>query len=127
LIVDETGFKTLQPGEYLDVHSVTFQECWDLQGKDPGLKESYSSANKEPLPAGTYRVHLYIWEDNDPATFDVRVQGVLAEAGVVSGKAGEWKKLGPWIASVRDGALRVACSPGDANLSGLEIWRLKEN
>jgi hypothetical protein len=85
-----------------------------------------SNVTVKGLPAGTYQIFLYIWEDNDPATFDVRVQGILAEAAVVSGKAGEWKKLGPWIALVQDGALRVVCSAGDANLSGLEVWRLKE-
>jgi len=85
-----------------------------------------SNVTVKGLPSGTYQLFLYIWEDNDPATFDVRVQGVLAEAGVVSGQAGEWKKLGPWIASVKDGTLNVTCSPGDANLSGLEIWRLEE-
>jgi hypothetical protein len=58
MTLDEKGFKTLQPGESLDVHSMTFKECWDLQGEDPGLKESYTSAKKEPLPAGTYRAKV---------------------------------------------------------------------
>lgn len=77
------------------------------------------------LPAGIVQVYLYIWEDNDPATFDISLQGAVVETGVVSGKAGEWKKLGPWVASVKDGSLKIQCSAGDANLSGLEIWRLK--
>jgi len=85
-----------------------------------------SNVTVKKLPAGVYQVYLYIWEDNDPASFDVLVQGGVVEQGVVSGKAGEWKKLGPWIAPVKDGTLRISCSPGDANLSGLELWRLKE-
>ena len=85
-----------------------------------------SNVTVKGLPAGLVQVYLYIWEDNDPATFDVTVQGSVVEAGVVSGKAGEWRKLGPYVTESRDGALKIACSPGDANLSGLEVWRLKE-
>jgi hypothetical protein len=58
ITLDEKVFKTLQPGESIDLHSMTFKECWDLQGKDPGLKESYTLAKKEPLPVGAYRAKV---------------------------------------------------------------------
>ncbi len=75
-------------------------------------------------PIGTYQVYLYVWEDNASATFDVRLQGKLVQPHVRSGGAGEWKRLGPWLTTVADGTIRVLCSAGDANLSGIELWKL---
>jgi hypothetical protein len=76
------------------------------------------------VPNGTYQVYLYVWEDNAPVNFDVRLQDKLVQQNVHSGNAGEWKRLGPWTTSVIDGTLRVLCSAGDANLSGIELWKL---
>jgi hypothetical protein len=76
------------------------------------------------VPNGTYRVYLYLWEDNASVTFDVRLQDKLVQSNVRSGVAGEWKRLGPWITNVTDGTIRIVCSAGDANLSGVELWKL---
>jgi hypothetical protein len=75
------------------------------------------------LPAGAYSVFLYIWEDNDPQTFDIRLNNAVVAKGVNSGKAGYWKRFGPWVLDVSQGQIELAADGGHANLSGLEIWR----
>jgi hypothetical protein len=76
------------------------------------------------LPPGAYQVFLYVWEDNDPAVFDLVVQGKEVLKGYSSGAAGHWDKLGPYPASTADGVLELhSVGAGDANFSGLEIWK----
>src|SRR5688500_3662754 len=77
------------------------------------------------LPAGTYQVLLYVWEDNHDEQFDLLVNGAVVQAQFHSGSAGMWKRLGPWRTSSVEGRLTVSArgpSHGAANLSGLEIW-----
>jgi hypothetical protein len=60
--VDEKRFRTIPPGESLLVHTLTFKERWDLKGKDPGLKASYTGEDKRPLEAGTHRARAtFAW------------------------------------------------------------------
>ena len=75
------------------------------------------------LPAGTYSVYVYIWEDNHPEKFDLRLTGQMVAQGVSSGQAGHWERLGPWVIDVGDGKIELAADGGIANLSGIEIWR----
>jgi len=76
------------------------------------------------LPSGTYQIWLYVWEDNDPQTFDIFVQGKEVVKGYSSGAAGHWDRLGPYPAALVDGTLELhSGSTGDANFSGLEIWK----
>ncbi|CAM3651663.1 DUF4038 domain-containing protein [Corallococcus sp. ZKHCc1 1396] len=75
------------------------------------------------VPSGTYDVYLHVWEDNATKTFDILAEGVLVQNDYVSGAPGQWKRLGPWVVSVTDGALDLATSGGTANLSGLEIYQ----
>jgi hypothetical protein len=77
------------------------------------------------VPAGTYSVYMYVWEDNDAQTFDIHLNGKIVAKGVSSGPAGHWQRLGPWVIDVGDGTLELAAVGGIANLSGLEIWRGK--
>jgi hypothetical protein len=53
--VDEQRFKTIPPGESVEVHRLSFAERWDLKGQPDNLKASYQDAAKVPLDAGTYR------------------------------------------------------------------------
>jgi hypothetical protein len=85
---------------------------------------SGSNFTVQGVPNSTYQVYLYVWEDNASTNFDVRLQGKLVQPNVRSGPAGEWKRLGPWVTNVTDGTIRVLCSGGDANLSGVELWKL---
>lgn len=75
------------------------------------------------VPDGPYAVFLYAWEDNDPETFSIALNGKEVHAAFVSGSAGMWKKLGPWRTDARDGKLQLTTKGGHANLSGLEIWQ----
>lgn len=74
------------------------------------------------VPAGSYDVYLYTWEDNATKTFDVMLEGRVVQAGYVSGPAGTWKRLGPWVVTISDGTLDLTTSGGAANLSGLEVF-----
>ncbi|MCA9223697.1 MAG: DUF1553 domain-containing protein, partial [Planctomycetales bacterium] len=75
------------------------------------------------VPAGRYTVLLYVWEDNNPETYSVSVNGREVLRGYNSGRTGHWERLGPWAADVSDGKLEITSRGGAANFSGLEIWR----
>ncbi len=77
------------------------------------------------VPAGSYQVFLYVWEDNHNERFKLLVNGETVVEAFESGAEGMWKKLGPWKTTSGDGKIVVAAraaSHGAANLSGLEIW-----
>ncbi|MEZ5302018.1 MAG: c-type cytochrome domain-containing protein [Verrucomicrobiales bacterium] len=75
------------------------------------------------LAAGSYQVALYVWEDNDPQTYDISLNGSVVASGVESGPGGSWARLGPWKAEVAAGGEIVLESRGGhANWSGVEIW-----
>ncbi len=77
------------------------------------------------VPAGTYSVYLYVWEDNDPQSFDIFLAGRLVAKAYNSGNGGHWDRLGPWVIDVADGTIELTAVGGHANLSGLEVWRGK--
>jgi hypothetical protein len=78
------------------------------------------------VPAGTYQVWIYVWEDNFPTVFSVSVEGALVLANHNSGGAGVWSKLGPYQATINDGAVNISTTGGDAAISGIEIWRVNQ-
>ena len=84
---------------------------------------SGANVSIQSVPQGTYNVYLYVWEDNNPVTYSIYLNGSLVKANHNSGSAGTWHKLGPWPVSVNNGSISISCSAGDANLSGVEIWR----
>jgi hypothetical protein len=90
---------------------------WSPQGK--------ARVRVAEVPAGTYSVYLYIWEDNDPQTFDISLSGRIVAKGYNSGNGGHWDRLGPWTIDVADGTIELTAVGGHANLSGIEIWRGK--
>jgi hypothetical protein len=65
-----------------------------------------------------------VWEDDAPQVFDLFLQGKEVIKGYNSGPAGHWDRLGPWTATVSDGVIEVKSSGGDANFSGLEVWKV---
>jgi mono/diheme cytochrome c family protein len=75
------------------------------------------------VPAGRYSVFLYVWEDNNPETFDISVNGRVMVKAYRTGSKGEWEKLGPWMVDVAQGEIHVSAKGGAANFSGVEIWR----
>lgn len=81
-----------------------------------------AAVNLLSVPNGTYTVYLHTWEDNNPETFSVFLEGGLVKANHYSGSAGSWSRLGPWTVAVSDGALNLTTSGGAANLSGIEVY-----
>lgn len=75
------------------------------------------------IPAGTYTLFLYVWEDNDPETFAIAVNGQTVAARYNSSKGGHWEKLGPWYTMPKDGKIILTSQGGAANFSGVELWR----
>ncbi len=76
------------------------------------------------VPAASYAVYVYLWEDNAPETTNVLVEGAVVRTGYSTGSAGHWERLGPFVAAVTDGTLNVATSGGNVNVSGIEVWRM---
>ena len=75
------------------------------------------------VPAAKYQVFLYVWEDNDSTKFQVLVNDRVVINEYDSRGAGIWKKLGPWTTRPVEGKIRLTARGGDANLSGIEVWR----
>ena len=75
------------------------------------------------VPAGKYAVYAYVWEDNNPETFSIHLQGRPVARDYDSGTEGEWRRLGPWVTTVTDGKIEVTSRGGAANFSGIEVWR----
>ncbi|RIK72758.1 MAG: hypothetical protein DCC68_25975, partial [Planctomycetota bacterium] len=74
------------------------------------------------VPSGSYKVWVYVWEDNDPESFAISLND-REVAKYRSGPAGKWDKLGPWPVRVAGGEIRITTKGGAANLSGIEIHR----
>ncbi len=84
-----------------------------------------SSVKLAAVPNGTYQVFLFVWEDTESQTFDLSVNGRVVHQRFSSGNAGRWDRLGPWRVDVADGTIEVRATRGDANFSGIEVWRVK--
>lgn len=74
------------------------------------------------VPDGNYQVLLYVWEDNHNERFNILLNDEVVIDGFHSGTAGNWKRLGPWPATPKNGIIKVSARDGAANLSGVEIW-----
>jgi glucose/arabinose dehydrogenase len=80
------------------------------------------TANMTAVPAGSYQVYLYVWEDNEAQIYSVSLEGAVVLANFNSGPAGTWTKLGPFAVTINDGAINLSTSGGHCNLSGIEVW-----
>jgi hypothetical protein len=81
--------------------------------------------NLTAVPSGTYQVNLYVWEDNNPETFSITLEGRTVLTNYNSGPAGTWKKLGPYQTNITDGTISLVTTGGAANFSGIEVWRVQ--
>ncbi|QNH63092.1 PKD domain-containing protein [Hymenobacter sediminicola] len=83
------------------------------------------SATLSGVPAGKYRIWLYVWEDNYPEVFSLALNGQTVQSNYNSGTAGKWSKLGPYdVTLTTAGPLALTSTGGTINLSGFEVWRL---
>ncbi len=83
------------------------------------------SISLSAVPGGLYDIYLYNWEDNATAQFSILVEGQQVATNVKSGAKGTWKRLGPYRVNVRDTQLNLRFTGGDANISGLELYKLE--
>ena len=75
------------------------------------------------VPNGTYDVYLWTFEDSNPLTATISVEGAVAGT-YNSGLTGSWKRLGPFTKTISDGDIQVRFQSNDVALvSGLEVWR----
>ncbi len=83
------------------------------------------SCSMNSIPNGNYRVYLWIFEDNNPVTFSVNVNGRSAINNARSGAAGTWQRLDLGATTISNGQLVVQGNlSGDAlNMCALEVWR----
>jgi hypothetical protein len=79
------------------------------------------------IPNGTFTVFLYVWEDNNPETFEIHLDGKSVVSRFNSGGTGKWQKLGPWYVDVTKGSIELTSKGGAANFSGIELWRGKHD
>jgi len=75
------------------------------------------------VPRGSFAVFAYVWEETGPTTFSICLNGQIVQRDYYSGLAGRWRRLGPWITTPEDGNLTITATGGDANFSGIEVWR----
>ena len=82
------------------------------------------SAAFTAVPAGSYQLYAYVWEDNNPETFSLALNGQPVLSNYNSGPAGTWTRLGPYPVNLAaPGQVALTSSGGAANLSGLELWQ----
>ncbi len=79
------------------------------------------------IPKGTFTVFLYVWEDNNPETYEIRLNGKSVVPKFNSGSTGNWQKLGPWYVDESDGSIELTSQGGAANFSGIELWQGKHD
>ena len=76
---------------------------------------------------GTYDVYVWVFEDNNPITATLSVNGIEVLANYDTGTAGHWDRLGPYQTTVSNGTLSIGylCNtPGDQGLlTGIEVWQ----
>jgi hypothetical protein len=75
-------------------------------------------------PSDTYQVYVYVvqdWNDPNPPTVTFRLEGQTVGT-YVAGGTGEWRRLGPYTATVADGTINLTAS-GIVNVAGVEVWR----
>lgn len=79
------------------------------------------------VPAGTYQIYVYTWEDNFSSTYSLAVEGTTVLSNAASGPGGTWKKSGPFPVSLTDGTINISAIGPDATISGIEIWSGSQN
>jgi hypothetical protein len=80
------------------------------------------------MPSGTYEVYIYAlqsWnniEGNIP--YGIQLEGVAVDSYAPGTADGVWRRRGPFVVQVTDGALNVTTTDKIAVLTGLEVYRL---
>lgn len=99
-----------------DAGTATMIRCSVWGSGSPGARVTMTA-----IPAGSYKVSVYNWEDNANVTFSLALNGRPVASAVSSGAAGTWKRLGPYTVDITDGSLAITTAGGSVNLSGLVV------
>lgn len=75
------------------------------------------------VPKAKYAIYVYVWEDNNPETFTISLEGREVARDYYSGLQGQWQRLGPWMTTISDGTIDITSRGGAANFSGIEVWK----
>ena len=67
------------------------------------------------VPNGTYDIYLWTFEDSNPLTATISVEGAVVGT-YNSGMAGSWKRLGPFTKTISDGNIQVRFQSNDVAL-----------
>lgn len=78
------------------------------------------------IAPGDYDIYIYVWEDNNPSTFSIKIGGDVVVENYNSGGKGKWAKLGPFRGNAFRGELGISAFGGDANISAIELWKIEE-
>ncbi|MEO8271592.1 MAG: DUF1549 domain-containing protein, partial [Aureliella sp.] len=131
VVIDGNAWEGLDSTSYecedkaFDQQSVPLVPATDAE-RAKMIRSSRWSGNRVELkniPNGTFTVFLYVWEDNNPETYEVRLDGKQVISQFNSGSAGTWRRLGPWYTEVNQGSIELSSKGGAANFSGIELWR----
>ncbi|MBT9310744.1 PKD domain-containing protein [Leptothoe kymatousa] len=77
------------------------------------------------IPNGSFKVYLWVFEDNNTVTFSLKVNGSAVLTNQRSGSAGTWKRLDLGTVTISNGQLVVQgdLSRDALNMCALEVWR----
>jgi hypothetical protein len=82
-----------------------------------------TSVTLSDVPNGPYLIYLYVWDEGEPATFDLLLKGKAVQSSFTTAP-GRWDRLGPWPVEVTDETIELKASRGGAHFSGIEVWRV---
>lgn len=117
---DRTATSSLTPSPAVDsaTRSMLNSARWDADG-DLAIRQTVAS--------GDYDVYLWVMENylDNARSFALRLEGTQVATGLGTLKKAEWRRYGPYAASVTDGALDLVLvkTTGQPHLMGLEIHR----
>jgi hypothetical protein len=90
-----------------------------------GAYGSDLSVQLTTVPAGSYSVFIWAFENAAPVTCNLLVQGT-SSGSFSTGGSGWWERIGPFPATVSDGNIQVELQAenGAVIMSGVELWRM---
>lgn len=123
-----SGIQVSTTAQRFNSQSVTLNPAVSNMSKASMIRSSVWGNNgaltaQLPLTNGTYQVVIYNWEDTTAQTIGVQLEGSNVASNINTGSVGSWRALGPYTVTVNDGTLNIGFTGGDANFSGLEIWK----
>ncbi|MEK7356914.1 MAG: nucleoside hydrolase-like domain-containing protein [Bdellovibrionota bacterium] len=121
----ESGSGVSHNGMRFENQSIALSPATDAARAQMIRSSIYSKTPNVSVPVanGSYRIYVYNWEDTVTGTFNLGLEGVSVATGLSTGAPGSWRRLGPYIATVSDGALTLTGTGSVAiNLSSIEIY-----